>query len=305
MENVWAVIVTYNRKALLLKCLAAVAAQTRRPDGIIIVDNASTDGTLDHLASEGWLHRDGVELLALDHNAGGAGGFAAGLARAVEVGADWVWMMDDDAEPHLDALEVLYARDLDHGNIYGSVAVSSDSLSWPMMHVSGGVGAEVSRVSDLSEEMPVQFIPFLGILVSAKMVERIGLPDAGFFLAVDDVEYCMRARRTGANVVLVGRSLVKHPASERYGISLFGRRFCSLRMAPWKRYYDVRNRLFVARSYYGHRFWYGTIPASFLRLFLTLLNEDERIQQIRAFFGGMVDGLLVRKGRRHQLWGIE
>lgn len=305
MPRITAVVVTYNRKALLTRCLAAVAGQTRIPDQILIVDNASTDGTREQLQSEGWLSRPNVKLLALSDNTGGAGGFAAGLTHATESGADWVWMMDDDAEPHPDALEQLINRHLDEQNLYGSVAVDSNKLSWPMESFGGKPKNVIYEADRLPECMDVQFIPFLGILVSAQMVKRIGLPDAGFFLAADDVEYCLRARSEGAKILLIGQSRITHPASERYRLWLPGREFYSLRLTPWKRYYDVRNRIFVARKHFGARLWYSTIPGSFLRLFATLWHEHDRRKQLKAFFAGMTDGLLGRTGRRHQKWGIK
>jgi GT2 family glycosyltransferase len=154
------------------------------------------------------------------------------------------------------------------------------------------------------EDLNVQFIPFLGILANTALVTRIGLPDAGFFLAADDVEYCMRAREAGAKILLIGSSRITHPASERYRLWLPFLEFYSLKLAPWKRYYDVRNRIFVARRYYGATLWYKTIPGYFLRLIATLWHEDRRYQQIKAFCAGMIDGLLGRKDKQHEKWGI-
>lgn len=305
MPNITAVIVTHNRKTLLLRCLAAIVNQTHRPDHILIVDNASTDGTRELLEFDGWLQRQNFDLLSLDSNTGGAGGFAEGLKHAVEKGAEWAWMMDDDAQPHLDALEHLLKHQLLPDNLYGSVAVSGEKLSWPTMPIEGGKGDGIEYLSQLPSELDVQFIPFLGILISSSMVKRIGLPDTGFFLAADDVDYCMRARSAGAKILLIGSSHIEHPASERYRLWLPGREFYSLKLAPWKRYYDVRNRIFVARNHYGAKLWYSTVPGSFLRLIATLWHEDKRLPQIKAFYAGMIDGLLGRKGRRHESWGIK
>jgi GT2 family glycosyltransferase len=306
-SHVTALVVTFNRRVLLMRCLSALAGQSRLPNRILVIDNASTDGTRDLLQSEGWLGRQNFELLTLSDNTGGAGGFSFGLKHAVENGADWVWMMDDDAEPQPDALEKLTSRSLVPENLYGSVAVLGDKLSWPMMPDNGKSEDAVYRVRDFEkwpEELGVQFIPFLGILVNNALVKRIGLPDAGFFLAADDVEYCMRAREAGAKILLIGSSRITHPASERYRLWLPFLEFYSLKLAPWKRYYDVRNRIFVARRYYGAALWYKTIPGSFLRLIATLWHEDRRYQQIKAFCAGMIDGLLEQKGKRHEKWGI-
>jgi rhamnopyranosyl-N-acetylglucosaminyl-diphospho-decaprenol beta-1,3/1,4-galactofuranosyltransferase len=101
--RVVAVVVTWNRRDLLLESLAAVLAQTRPPDAVIAVDNASTDGTADAVRA-GF---PAVRLATLAQNTGGAGGFAYGLALALADGADLVWLMDDDTVPEPGALRAL------------------------------------------------------------------------------------------------------------------------------------------------------------------------------------------------------
>src|SRR3974390_3110914 len=100
-----AAVVTYNRRALLLEALAAVQAQTRAPDAVIVVDNASTDGT----AAAVRAHFPAVHLAELTRNTGGAGGFAYGMAQALDGAADLIWLMDDDTVPEPGALAALLA----------------------------------------------------------------------------------------------------------------------------------------------------------------------------------------------------
>lgn len=301
--KVCAVIVTYNRQALLMQCLTAITEQTLKPDRILLIDNASTDGTREILERNGWLSRPDVELLALTSNTGGAGGFAAGLSHAMATDNCWTWMMDDDAKPHLTALEELMKVAVDPRHVYGSLAVKDEATSWTTI-LTDPPAKIVDIARDIPDKARVQSLPFLGFLVHSQLVQKIGLPDAGYFIAADDVEYCMRAERAGANLIIAGRSHIEHPKSDRYEARLPGRKLICLRLAPWKRYYDTRNRLFIARKYYGVKLFTQTIPGSFVRLLAALIYEPRRLAQLWAFAAGMIDGLLGLKGRRHQKWGI-
>lgn len=300
------VVVTYNRKTLLERCLDALLSQTRAPDAILVVDNASTDGTRELLAAHAQAERSTIRVLTLPENRGGAGGFEAGLREAVARGAEYTWVMDDDALPERDALEKLLHHAADDGNLYGSVPTAGDRLAWRLTRTD--VRKEPARTLHDIRTAPdlasVQFLPFLGLLVSSALIKRIGLPEGDFFLAADDVEFCMRARRAGGKVIAVKDSRLQHPAADAYFLRLPFKRLWCLRLPPWKRYYDVRNRLFIARRHYGLGLYYKTIPGSVLRLIGTLLYEKGRYRQLRAFYAGMADGLRGRGGRRHQEWQL-
>src|SRR5699024_2267240 len=100
-----AVIVTYNRRELLEQTLAGIEAQTLPPAHVVIIDNASDDGTEGYLAEREFTLPTTVKRLPT--NTGGAGGFAAGTAEAYELGLDAMWLMDDDTVPQPEALEEL------------------------------------------------------------------------------------------------------------------------------------------------------------------------------------------------------
>lgn len=299
-----AVVVTYNRYQLLSCAVTALACQTRSLDRIIIVDNASSDGTCQRLRDDGFLDRENVELLALSENSGGAGGFRSGLERAIACGAEWIWMMDDDALPEANAFSELMNLAVDSGNIYGSLAIHGDETSWPTNVIDPRLGV-VRRVEDIPISAEVEIIPFLGFLVHRNLVERIGFPDAGFFIAADDAEYCIRASRAGARMIVAGRSHIKHPQANISTLRFFSREIIYLSLPAWKRYYDTRNRLLIARKYHGVKLFTQTVPGSFLRLFVALMKEPKKIAQAQAFFAGLIDGLRGAKGRRHEKWGIK
>lgn len=298
------IIVTYNRASLLRKVLTAHAAQTVQPARLLIVDNASTDGTREMLKAEGWLDQPGLELLALPENTGGAGGFATGMKHAIDRGTEWVWMMDDDAEPHPDALEQLMRVATDPLHIYGSLAVCANETSWLTTVLNPPLG-EIEQPDSIPEYAEVQSLPFLGFLIHRDLVAPIGLPDAGYFIAADDVEYCVRAQRAGARIIMAGRSRIEHPKSRPYKVKVLGRILTCLALPPWKRYYDTRNRLLIARTHYGIKLFTQTIPGSLVRLFATLWQEPDRLAQLRAFGAGFWDGLWGIKGKRHEKWGIK
>lgn len=296
--NVTAVVVTYNRKSLLEQCLLGIGRQTRPVDTVLVIDNASTDGT------SRWLHEWLPATLPqgtvnqLTTNRGGAGGFAEGLRQAVDRGADWIWMMDDDAVPHPDALEQLMQIACDNANVYGSLATSGDETSW-IMTLLGTSRTITTRVHDIPTQAEVQMLPFLGFFIHRSLVERIGVPDAGFFIAADDVEYCLRARKAGSKILVAGQSRIEHPKSRPYKVRLPGYTLTCLALPPWKRYYDTRNRLLIARRYYGLRFLTQTIPGSFVRLFAALIREPHKFQQLYAWQKGMIDGCLGRTGKTY------
>lgn len=302
--SVLCVVVTHNRLALLERCLSALFNQKRKPDEILIVDNASTDGTPDALASNGWLRRPGVTLLRLDENTGGAGGFASGLQHAIASEVDWIWMMDDDAEPHLEALEELMRVADDPTHVYGSLAINGTDTSWPTTLLDPPLG-QIKFAAQVPSRAKVRSLPFLGFLVHRSLVERIGLPDAGYFIAADDMEYCLRAKAAGADIIVAGKSRIEHPKSSPYKIRICGHTLTCLALPPWKRYYDTRNRLLIARKYYGIRLLTQTIPGSFARLSAAMMKEPRKLAQAWAFFAGFSDGILGIKGKRHGKWGIK
>src|SRR5690606_32346153 len=109
-ESVAVVIVTYNRADLLVRMLDGLAAQTRRPDAVVVVDNASSDHTGEVLAARTDLP---LHVITSPDNLGGAGGFHLGMKTAHEQGFDRSWLVDDDVVPAPDCLEVLMASDED------------------------------------------------------------------------------------------------------------------------------------------------------------------------------------------------
>ena len=302
-KAVAAIVVTFNRRALLEKCLVALATQSHPLHSLLVVDNASTDGTAAWL--DAWLPREApyANIISLKQNLGGAGGFAEGISKAMNTGAEWFWIMDDDAEPLPDALAELMKVAINPNDVYGSVAICNQATSWAVTLIedSPHIVSDLEEIPNLAQ---VESLPFLGFLIHRDLVARIGLPDASFFIAADDVEYCVRAKSANAKVFVAGKSRIQHPKADRYAIRFLGKEFQCLKLPPWKRYYDTRNRLLIGRRYYGSRYLTQTIPSSLVRLGATLLCEPRKLTQLQAFLAGFIDGVLGIKGRRHSWWRI-
>ena len=261
MPEVFAIVVTYNRKVLLQECLAALAAQTRPLDRVIVVDNASTDGTADLVRSD---HPE-VELLALPDNQGGAGGFHEGLKAAHAAGADWIWLMDDDTIASPEALAELLAAPaaldgLAPPKLLASKVVWTDGSLHPMNHP-GFERDNTERFVESCEQgfLPIRASTFVSLLVHRSAVDEHGLPHKHFFIWSDDIEYTARVTRRHAGY-LVPDSVVVHKTKAPYtAVTDTGGRF----------YYHVRNSVYMLRG----RAWSGREKLSLLWFLLFTTNE--------------------------------
>ncbi|MFH4354750.1 MAG: glycosyltransferase family 2 protein [Neisseriaceae bacterium] len=219
---VCAVVVTYNRKELLEVCLAALKRQTTSLDRIYIVDNASTDGTVSWLRERGWLNLDSpCEVIRLEKNLGGAGGFHEGIKKAYEEGFEQIWLMDDDGYPADDSL----ARLLDYceeGVCLGSLVLDADKpeqLCFPIR-----LPRQARPINDLEDKRLQAFkvldgviIPFNGVLLSRALVNLYGYPRSEYFIWGDDMEYVWRLQANGVRLRTVVEAHFYHPREASLG----------------------------------------------------------------------------------------
>jgi rhamnopyranosyl-N-acetylglucosaminyl-diphospho-decaprenol beta-1,3/1,4-galactofuranosyltransferase len=238
--RVVAVVVTFNRRDLLLESLAAVTAQTRAPDTVIVVDNASTDGT----AAEVRARYPSVRLAGLTRNTGGAGGFAAGLALALADGADLVWLMDDDTVPEPGALAALLAARAGYAPqppaLVASRVLWTDGRAHPMNTPrTKPFATKAERAAAAATGCaPIRSASFVSILVDAGVSRERGLPQADYFLWNDDFEYTTRLLRDQSGL-LCPASVVVHKTAA----------FGDTDTDPGPRFfYEVRNKIWTLRT---------------------------------------------------------
>ena len=222
MVNVAAVVVTFNRLDKLKTVISSLEAQTLRPSHLIIINNASTDGTDKYLASlQSTLD---VEIVTMKKNSGGAGGFAEGMSRGYKAGADHVWIMDDDCYPSPTALETL-VRGFDESVaelgpdvpfacsvvkfIDGTLCEMNNPVptwDWGRLLVKGQQNVMVTTCS------------FVSVLIPRWAIAEYGLPYAEYFIWFDDKEYTLRLTRRCPGVQVLD-SVVTHDMGENKGVN--------------------------------------------------------------------------------------
>ncbi len=317
-EKVFAVLVTYNRKDLLLECLDGLFRQTRPIDGLVLIDNASTDGTAEILYAQKilpelppadtqtqWevrrqsLRETGMDFvyLRLPKNEGGSGGFHEGVKKALEFDCDWLWMMDDDVEP-------------DDGCLQGQLAFSDISKCiHPRKYFQDGLPHEwegyISPVTgrrifqpDISFRKGFSFCTintgcFEGMLIHRSVVEKIGLPDKRFFLGGDDSVYGFLAHFHTPVLYL------RDPRIDKKKIYQVENNPISDRSI----YYGMRNTFLMQRYLNEKIDQYRSVRAFFILVkFMDyalniLQNRPKKLQGYRVLIRSFRDGMTGRFGK--------
>jgi rhamnopyranosyl-N-acetylglucosaminyl-diphospho-decaprenol beta-1,3/1,4-galactofuranosyltransferase len=281
-----AVVVAFNREELLRESLDALAAQALPPSAVVVVDNASTDASFDVASS----HPIGADVVRLRRNTGGAGGFAVGLARALEAhDPDWIWIMDDDTIPTETALaELERVVRADSGRpelaLVASRVVWTTGEDHPMNtpRRKPFLGTRERAAAEAAGVLPVRSASFVSSLVRADAVRRSGLPVADYFLWNDDFEFTAKLLRTRRGVFAPG-SVVVHKTK------LLG----STDNDPGARFYlEVRNKIWLFRRSRALAAWEKPIyiGASLLRWGRTFRRSPDRALLRDCLRRGLRDG---------------
>jgi GT2 family glycosyltransferase len=295
--RVVAVVVTYNRRELVLECLDGLAKQTHPVERIVLVDNASTDGTLEALDASDIPSRVPIDLIRLGRNGGCTEGFHYGVTDALRDDPDWVWIMDDDCEPVPDALEQLLASPrAQDPQVAGLAGRAEDSgrvlLPLHRGHIvtrpvraplNGCTAEEYAR-----PESEVTFFSFVGPLFRGSVLKEIGPPPREFFIRFDDLEYSARANEHGA-LWLINDSVIIH----KEGVPLHGlgpkemwRNFTlpGKFAALWKGLYGLRNTIDGGRRL-GYVSAFAALTYGLLAMTRALLFDEHRFRS--AYLHGL------------------
>lgn len=258
-----AVIVTFNRAALLKRLLQRLDECVVVPDVVVIVDNCSSDDTADVVAECGEASTIPYRYERLGENLGGAGGFSHGMTVARSLLGDrddtWLWLMDDDGLPAPDCLErQLAVRD---GLAMSSPLViaegTDDTFAFPLRkpgstQIMRTVPEllDVARTEGNSELSEGMLLPFNGTLIDARLIDQIGTVRAEYFIWGDEIEYMWRATEAGARVAMVNDARYWHPSNTDLGVPMMGGKFFFLHSPSDVKHYCIcRNHLANLKRY--------------------------------------------------------
>lgn len=269
-------VVTYNRRDTLKTCLHSLLGQSLLPDSIIIIDNGSTDNTTEMMKKE-FFNNPLIKYINLGRNLGNAGGSYYGTRFAVEDGADWIWMMDDDCMPEFDCLEKLVKGVKSKKDIYSPIVLSLEDRSTVLWGI---------RVKKNTGTREVITLPFNGFFIHKESILSIGYPDKRFFIYGEDTEYNQRAKASGRKVMMVTESIMYHPHKNKISssgiINMFSNKL-------WI-YYKLRNAIIIYKKYKYVSINQVIMFVSAIFFFIITLNY----KSAGLWFSGLLDGLRNR-----------
>lgn len=241
-ECIIGVVVTHRRRELLAESLKVLSTQTRPLDHLVVVDNADEDAVRELVESADVP----ATYLGSKHNLGGAGGFALGILYALSLGADRVWLADDDGRPEgPDVLATL----LDCAQRNGLAEVSPvvcdiaepDRLAFPLRR--GVVWRRWRHELGDEDLLPGIASLFNGALFTAAAIDAVGVPDLRLFVRGDEVEVHRRLVRSGLPFGTCLQTAYLHPdGADEFKPILGGRMHTQYPDNETKRYFTYRNR---------------------------------------------------------------
>jgi dTDP-4-dehydrorhamnose reductase len=294
--GVFAFVITWNRKNLLLECLAAILKQTHPVSRIMVIDNGSTDGTYCALGENGWLDNPLFEYIRLDRNYGPAYAFHIGFEQALTNGCEWLWVMDDDVIAQPDALEHLvkaYTENFATRRSVGFLVSRAFSPNGGVMNVPDpDLRPTSTGYSDWNHLLDkglvkIRKATFVSILFPTTTLADFGVPRKEFFMWGEDIDYTLAITekrpgyQVGASKVLHCRSSSKPPSvkdeTNPHRVNLL--------------YFYYRNQFYIKRKYYAFPFVANQVLISGRAIIIAIFKKPFSFSRVRAVVSGVVAGI--------------
>jgi GT2 family glycosyltransferase len=254
-DSVGIVIVNWNGWQYTVAACRSLAQSAHRDFQIIIVDNASTDDSLARLRAA----VPQADIIASAANAGFAGGCNIGIQRALELGCDYVFLLNNDAEVESEAISKLIEASKAHDDnaILGSVLIFADSGKYQFFgNRRGGVLDQSEYFSVTADAhllqqdaIETEFVIGAALFLPARVLKKTGLFDERFFLNYEETDLCYRAHQLGISSFVIPSSVVRHDAHATMGP--YG--------APMQLYFLTRNALLFTAKHGSGRQWRETL----------------------------------------------
>ncbi len=288
-----AVVVTYNRKDLLIRSIQGILTSTRPIDRVFVVDNNSNDGTSEIYKKE-FGDNEAIVYTRLDENTGSAGGFNYGVKQAYEWGADWIWFLDDDVSPTQNCLETMLGYEHLSKCIHPSKKdINGREFMWESIFNPSTASATILPNISFKNNKDFTFVNmgcFEGMLIHRDVVSKIGFPDERFFIAGDDVIYGFLAS-LHTNVIFVRDAVISKliPLSDR--------------SSPTFLYYSVRNQFLMKKHLQEQGLFNGRLFYLYLFSFVLYAGIKQAFRNRSTLIPvyvirGLIDGV---RGRFYKL----
>jgi len=293
MPLVYIIILTWNQWDMTLECLTSILQVTYPNYKVVVVDNGSTDGTVESIKK----HFPQVEVIVNSSNLGFAAGSNVGIKYALDKKADYVLLLNNDTLVAPDCIDnlVVQAYTLPDAGILTPKIVyagknaqiwSAGSRCHPLTLDAMSVSQCRSHKLQDCEPRLVDYIFGTAMLIRREVVERIGLFDESFFMYYEDMDFCLRARAAGYKLYYVPTAIVQHyvAASTR-------------NLIPVRYYHKAYSSVLFFRKHTQGMRWLIVIPYRLSSAICTVLRliRQGQLNAIRAYLQGLVNGLKKRR----------
>jgi rhamnosyltransferase len=284
-QTVCAVVVTYFPD---VACVDRIRQALQQVDRLVVVDNTPPDtSTLALKAALQALPQ--VQLIENQANKGIAEALNQGLKFAASEGYEWLLTLDQDTQCHSEMVKAL-------------VRLSTVCSPKPLVIGSNYFDPQAKRTKVPASECDDDFLVQKTVITSGSLIYvrqalSIGGFRADYFIDQVDHEFCLRARANGYAVIISRKPLMTHSVGRPGGVSL---PFLGVlpNHPPVRKYYIARNTVVTVAAYWRKEpaWCLRRLTRLFLGLIEMALLEEHRVRKVRAFAGGVFDGLRLRMG---------